>query len=252
MTTETLESVISTQCPACRLRGEARPACESCSPPRSRPLVVAPVLDRWSASIALRRALGPAWLRPAAVQAALEPRALRPILVPAWTLEVDVESCWQAGERRSGTRRFACRGLVLPAVEGPAARVVEAALAASASAPRELEPEAFSEWRPVGVTRHREEAWTRACEHLAETATEEAALGLSLDETEHLRVETRFENALQRPLLVPAWRAAGPGFELLVEACGGRVLGSAPWHGPRLAGLAAAGGGILGLLAVLL
>ena len=252
LTIETLESVISTQCPGCRAAGGLQPGCETCAPVAERPLALAPMLDRWTAATRLRRALGPAFLRPEHALEAIEPKALRPVLVPAWSLDCEVRSRWTTGPHRRGTRSFSVRGLIVPGVTGPAASLVASALAASVGEPVEADADALSEWNPLSVSRTRSEAWEEACRHLSGAAGEEAALGLSLDETEALRVETRFEHPVQRSLLVPVWRAAGPGFELLIDACGGRVIGNAPWHPLRLAAFAGAGGLVLGLLAALL
>lgn len=219
------------------------------------PVALSPSIDRWTAARLLRRAAGPLSLRDAAVEAALEPARLKAVLVPAWSLDVEVRSKWSCGEEHSGTRTLRCAGLVVPGVEGPNAAVIGAALASSEPA-TELSASDLSEWSPLGVSRPLAAAWAAACAHLAATAAEDAALGLSLDETERLSVETRFENGEARALLVPAWRASLDLGEsqaaVLVEACGGRVIGRFPWNGRRLAALAAGAGALLGALWVAL
>ncbi len=218
------------------------------------PVAFAPTVDRWTAARQLRSAAWPLSLRHRSVAQALEPSDLRPVLVPAWRLDVRVQSTWTCGEQRSGTRLQRCTGFLVAGVEGPAAGVVGAAIAGSA-VPKEVPAAELSDWHPLAVTRPLAAAWSAACAHLSEAAAEEAALGLSIEETDQLTVETHFEEGAARPLLVPAWKArvrvGSREFPVLVDACNARVVGRLPWNGRRLAALAGAAGTVLGALWVL-
>jgi hypothetical protein len=219
------------------------------------PIALAPSIDRCTAARLLASRAWPLSLRHRALGEALQAGSLRPVLVPAWSLDVEVRSIWSCGEERSGTRKQRCAGLVVPGVEGPAAGVVRAALCGEAQASA-VPATDLSDWVPLSVSRPLASAWTAACAHLGEVAAEDAALGLSLDETERLSVETRFEEGGARALLVPAWKArvriGSDEVSIFLEASTGRLVGRLPWNGRRLAAVAAAAGAFLGFVGVVL
>jgi len=258
---ETSTPEVLTTCLACGAVCAGERPCGGCgcepagaTASTSAPVALAPSVDRWTAARLFRSSAWPLALRHRALASALEPSELRPVFVPAWSLDLRVQSTWTCGAERSGTRSQSFEGLVVPGVEGVAAGVVSAALAGR-TPPSEMPAADLSEWSPLGVTRPVAAAWSAACAHLCEAAAEEAALGLSLEEIDRLSVETRFEEGAARPLLVPAWRARlrveNRDVSVLLDACNGRVVGPLPWNGVRLAAVAAGAGALLGALWVL-